>query len=589
MINSIKQISKLLGPEKRKLPFLMFMIIFLSLLELLGIGLLVPYLNNIVYGNYGIAGLSLETYLQGDEQEKFIFLSILIVAAFLFKFFCSFFLSAGITYYAQLQRINLGQRLLESHLYADFITYLSRSDSDGIYEMQTATTHYFTAIQLILKFLSDVLILLVLGAFLFSINSLILIVTMGIITSVVGIYYMISKNHLIKFGKRVNLAESNVIKICQDAFTGFREIRFLNKASFFVGLLRAELLKVGRISIWLNLHAIAPRQLLELAIVFLFVVAAMVSRSLAIDNEQFTSIAMIYVVSIFRILPLITNMTAGLSRFRGLTDSIDRLHSTIDGLTIEIENIKENFNGSRKHTKKFTDIELKNVSYLYPESKNLALNNISMRINNSEIIGISGPSGIGKTTLINLLSGLLTPTSGQVLYNGLPISGLKLRDLSIAYIPQETVSINGSILRNIVLTDDISNEVSNRVMSLLEITNLSSVVKKMPNGLDTIIGQSGAKISSGQRQRIAIARALFFNKDLLILDEATNAVDIETESLIINNIRSQNKTISMLIISHRPSSLTHCDRIYRMDINGLNEVVDRTSFFDTLKDHIDKN
>jgi len=585
MIASVRKILILVGSEKSKLPFLFVMIICLSLLELLGIGLLVPYVNNIIYGTYGFAGVSLESYFEGNEHQRFILFSTIIVGAFLFKFCFSFFLTGGVTYFAQRQRIKLGEQLLRSHLNSDFITYLNRSDSDGIYEMQTVTAHYFTAIQLLLRFLSDALILMVLSIFLFVINPLVLIITLLITFGVVGGYYLLSKNFLIDFGRRINSAESSVIEVCQDAFRGFREIRFLNKTSFFISLMRAELLKVGQVSVWLNLHAIAPRQLLELVVVLLFVVATIITRSMAVDNEQFTSVAMIYMITTFRMLPLVTNIAAGLARFRGQKDSIDRIYVTINGLAVENITPKE----SEVRVEEATDIELKNVSYCYPESKESVFNRFSMHINKGEVIGISGPSGIGKTTLINLMSGLLKPTKGQVLYNGISISDLRVNDLSIAYIPQETVSINGSILRNIVLAEDESNEIRKRVMPVAELANLGSLLKELPGGLDTVIGQSGAKISSGQKQRIAIARAIFHNKNFLILDEATNAIDVKTESSIIKNIRNQDKAISMLIISHRPSSLRHCDRIYTMDINGLSEVLDHEDFFYTLETQVDKS
>jgi ABC-type multidrug transport system fused ATPase/permease subunit len=184
-----------------------------------------------------------------------------------------------------------------------------------------------------------------------------------------------------------------------------------------------------------------------------------------------------------------------------------------------------------------------------------------------------GSSGAGKTTLVDLLLGLLTPESGQVIVDGSPIDLKKSSWQSdVGYVPQDIFLIDDTIRNNIAF-GVMNNEISEtQIDRSLELAQLSDLVRSLPNGLDTVIGERGVRLSGGQRQRIGIARALYHLPSLLVLDEATSALDLDTEKEFVETLESIHAKITMIVVSHRMSTLKYCDRVFRLDSGRLEEV-----------------
>ncbi|MDA7792369.1 ABC transporter ATP-binding protein/permease [bacterium] len=574
------KIILLLGPAKRQLPLMLVAFLTLSLTELIGIGLLIPYVNFIVHGNFPDFGTEIETYFDFESKAQeylLIAFSFVIILIFLLKFVLSLLMTRIINSFAQRQRVIMGLRLLNIFLNQDFLDYVKRSDADGVYEVQTVSAHFYGAIQLILRSFSDLLILISLVLLMFIVEPRVLILAIGSITFVVGGYLIVFRQHLINLGARSNKAESGVVGVCQDAFRGFRELRLLGKVDAFVKFLAGELEEAGRVNVQQGYHAIIPRHLVEFCIVVLFVAVFLVAYKSGIDSKQVTSVAVVYVLSSLRIVPLFTGITAAAARLRSLTDSINRLENLLAGS--KKVSTKPVAASRVLAPKQFEALQLKNVTFSYPSEEKNVFTDLSLRIKTGETIGIMGPSGAGKTTLINVIAGFLHPKEGSVFFNSQSIFEANISDLGIGYVPQETVSINSSVLKNIILGDDDTEQNRARAMNAIDAVQLGTVVADLPDGVDTSIGQSGTRISGGQRQRIAIARTLYHKKNVIILDEATNALDEATEARLLTALRIQNKMGAIIVVSHRPSTLKFCDRVLCLDDGKLKPVVDRENFF----------
>ena len=206
------------------------------------------------------------------------------------------------------------------------------------------------------------------------------------------------------------------------------------------------------------------------------------------------------------------------------------------------------------------------VSYHFRNSKKLIVSGVNLVIDPGQCVGFIGKTGSGKTTLINLIMGLFSPSIGEIRYsvNGQTCLAKDAKRLKFGYVSQNIVLVDRSIAENIALTAT-NKDMNYKYLGICsEIAELKELVENLPEGLDTFVGERGIRLSGGQRQRIAIARALYSDPSVLILDEATSALDKETEATIIDNIRNLNKKITIIMISHRTDTLKICDKIYEI-------------------------
>jgi len=222
---------------------------------------------------------------------------------------------------------------------------------------------------------------------------------------------------------------------------------------------------------------------------------------------------------------------------------------------------------------KINSFRMEKINFEYNYATNFSLNDIDLFFNKGEAIGIIGPSGSGKTTLVDILLGLIRPSSGSIYINDLKVdNGFMELQSSLAYLPQENFIIEGTLKENIALglpVDEIDNDL---VLNALDSSNLRDFVDSLPEGLDTCVGEDGVMLSGGQKQRVTLARALYFNKDIIIMDEATSALDSKNERKIIDEINSLKGEKTLIVIAHRLSTVQNCDRIYKLECGKIQKV-----------------
>ena len=278
-------------------------------------------------------------------------------------------------------------------------------------------------------------------------------------------------------------------------------------------------------------------------------------------NELLPNLTLL-IILLVRFLPAFSLINQSLNRLRVLKVSIDLI----------AKELSLNFGPRQKITKLSDENELlslnreisfKNVSFKYPESKKLILDNISLNIKKGDFIGIIGESGSGKTTLINLLCGLLDPNEGSILFDDKDIKKNSVNKI-IGYVPQDIFLLDETIKNNIAFGIDEKDIDDKNIIEAIKISNLSNFLDNNDLGIESSVGNLGIKLSGGQRQRIGIARAIYKNSPLLVLDESTSSLDINAESEFINEIKNLKSKLTIIFVSHRISALKYCDNIYKL-------------------------
>jgi ABC-type bacteriocin/lantibiotic exporter with double-glycine peptidase domain len=269
----------------------------------------------------------------------------------------------------------------------------------------------------------------------------------------------------------------------------------------------------------------------------------------------------LYFVAFIRLLPSVNRILNAIETHRYALPALKIVYNDLKPIKFKkITSIQHNIFFKK-------NIKFKNVYFSFSKDKNI-FNNINLEIKYGDKIGIVGESGIGKTTLVNLISGLLEPTKGSILSDGTNVhKNIKSWQSNVGYIYQSTFLMNDTVENNISFNSKKDDLHYQKISKIIKLIKLNSLISKLPNGLNTIVGDDGAKLSGGQIQRIGIARALYFDRKLLICDEITNSLDNISENSVINSLKTIDKTI--IIISHKIKNLDFCSKIYEIRQNKL--------------------
>ena len=378
-----------------------------------------------------------------------------------------------------------------------------------------------------------------------------------------------------------------MIQGVNEGLEGLKEIRILGKEGYFHNIVKKNAIQYSKINVKSMVLSSIPKYMMELLMVTFIVTIVLVNLVLSQELKSLLPTLSVFGVAAIRLVPSSNQIMTSIVQIRSGKNSIELLYSDLKKFKgrqkTGIDKIKPTFkNDFDSDIKSFESLIFDEISYKYPDSDIKVLRNISIKIKSGESIGVIGPSGSGKTTLIDIMLGLLEPRSGSIIVNGEKIGVKNSRwNNRVAYLPQQIFLIDNTLRNNIALGEE-ENEISDvKVMNAIDQVKLMEVVNQLPNGLDTILGERGVRLSGGQRQRIALARAFYHNRDVLILDESTSALDSKTENEIVKEMRQLKGKKTIIIIAHRLSSLKHCDRIYKLE-NGC--IVDVGSYQKIIED-----
>ncbi|MBR7096843.1 MAG: ABC transporter ATP-binding protein [Alistipes sp.] len=376
----------------------------------------------------------------------------------------------------------------------------------------------------------------------------------------VWIYYSFVKERLLKYGAEENQAQREKFRNVAESFRGYTDVEISNAFPQIISSFnRATDRLVAMRKRDATLSNI-PQGITETSLAA--GMAALIIIGAFMPERKIGLVFGLFAVAAVRLLPSIRNILTSLTAIRYNLHTIDTL-SDISNDKMEIDNSSERIHLHQQ-------MEVRNISFRYTKNAQSVIEDFSLTIKQGERIGLRGASGAGKSTLMNLLLGLYAPDKGEILIDGIKLDQTTRRKWqnSVGYVPQSVFLLDSTLLENIALGVPSEEIDRKRVMEVLKMASLTEFVERLPDGLDSSIGEAGCRVSGGERQRIGIARALYKRPDILFFDEATSSLDRTTEQSInssIEELSRNNRNITIVAIAHRETSLEYCDRIINIE------------------------
>jgi ABC-type multidrug transport system fused ATPase/permease subunit len=542
--------------SKRQLYKIFYLILIASILEVLGVGLIIPLMNIILDNNSHVFSLF-------SLEFNYILKNFEIYALFFFILF--YFLKTIFLTYLSYKRSFFSasnQKLISSNLYSGYLkqNYSDHQNEKSSEHIRNITQDAILFSQVISAYLLlateiSVLIAIIFLLILFNTKVTILIF---LITSIFSYFiFYIPNKKLKKWGEQRQLHDSKRIKFIQDAYSSFKEIKILSLEKYFIDHFNFHNGKSADIIAKNSFVGQLPRLFLEFFGVLCICIFASGLIYFNRDYKEIFTLIILYTVAGIRIMPSFNKIIISLQKIKFSSSAIYLLDFELNKIKIV-----NDYNDKKEKILFQKKIEITNLKFKYKDKEDPTLKSINITINYGETVGILGASGAGKSTLINLITGLYLPSDGFIKVDGVNIhQNINAWQSNIGYVPQNIYLSNESIKSNIAygINQDEINE--NFINYALEAANLKNFVNELSHGIETPVGELGDKISGGQKQRIGIARALYFKPKLLILDEATNALDQETEKNVIEELRVLKGSITIIFVTHRLTTLALCDKI----------------------------
>jgi ABC-type multidrug transport system fused ATPase/permease subunit len=459
----------------------------------------------------------------------------------------------------------LSQSLFSIYLRQPYMFHLQRNSSTLMRNAKNATSVVTCGVDPFLVLLTDGLVAIAMFALLIAVEpvgTLAVLLVFGLSTFV---FQRTTRRRIDNWGYQVDYHETKILQHLQEGFGGAKDVKVLGRENEFLSQHEKHLGESIRINRIYNVILTLPRSFMEIITIvgLCLLVVSMVVRGR--ELADIVPILGLFAAAAFRVMPSINRLlmaTQTLIFNRSIIASVykDFLLDGPDSLSLKSE------------TKFATQLELTDVSFKYPTAANASLQNVSLVVKRGEAVGFVGPSGAGKSTLVDVILGLFAPTSGVVKVDGQDVQqNLRNWQNQIGYVPQAIYLTDDTLRRNVAFGLNDENIDDNLVRNAIRLAQLEEFVATLPEKLETVVGERGVRLSGGQRQRIGIARALYHNPSVLVLDEATSSLDTPTEHGVMQAVQALQGSKTVLIVAHRLSTVEYCDRLYKIENARITE------------------
>ncbi|MFP4386789.1 MAG: ABC transporter ATP-binding protein [Alphaproteobacteria bacterium] len=572
-MSRFKKLWKLLELEQKKYAVILFLFIVLgTLMEIVGLGLVVPLVSLMSSPDAldeQLSWLPLPEIFSGYTHEQLVFTILgLMVLIYTVK-------TGFLTLLAWMQasfnlktQADLSKKMLHSYLNRSHLSFQQDHSTSYVQNVNNETQiliqqGFGAAIEIIM----NALLLIIAAIVLLMIEPIATLIVLCAISIAFWLFQALSKIRVYHWGKIRKEHESLRLKTLQQALFSAKEIKLKNKSDFFINNFHQHSLNLIHSGRWQSTFRKIPKYFFELLAIIGLVAAIIYMILDGKELSQITPVIALFAAVFIKIMPSVNAILTGLHSMRYIDGTISLIYNELSQSTNETPE-QGHLNTQNIHNIAFDDI-----SFSYSKNGPHILKNIQLEFPHGSSIGIIGSSGAGKSTLIDIFLGLLRPDEGTVKVNEQDIqSCLRQWQNRIGYVPQSIYLLDDTLRRNIAFGENDEEIIEENVLHAIKDAQLETFVNKLPDGLNTVIGEDGGYISGGEKQRIALARALYHKPDILVLDEATSSLDMTTEKNIMNAVYALRGQRTIFIVTHRLSTVEKCDILLEIEDGRIKSV-----------------
>ena len=566
---------------KIKLFFLIFLLIFVALIEMVVLALIPLYVALLINPTkeLEIINININDLVSNFYSENIVIaFSIILIFAFTSKLVFVLFSNYFELNLIKIIRLNFSKKLFSTYLQKSYSYFINTNTSELsrniIKEVHEASSFLRSCITILREFfiLFVILVLLILYDPIASFISFVTLVIFALL------FYLNTDKKLKKIAEKRVFSSKKIFEIISETFGGIRDVKIFAKEKFFLNNFNKQNNIYENNLMIRDLISKLPRIFFEFIAILILVLITFLFFYLNKNSADILPSLALMTVCILRLVPSFSSLNSSLTHINSHQISFDLLLGEI--IFKESKNTKVENTVSQKHNNinlgEQTSIQISDLNYSYDQKKTKALDGISLSVDKGEMIGVIGKSGSGKTTLINIILGLLNPKHGKISINGASQTKEKT---TISYVPQDIFLLDDTLRKNIAFGEEEEDIKDDKVLKCIEEVKLTKLIDKSDKGINMIVGERGTKLSGGEKQRLGIARALYKNPAILVLDEATSSLDYETENEIVRSIFNLKGKHTTIIVAHRLSTVQICNRVLLMengkikDIGDLNELL----------------
>lgn len=567
-ISSLKKIIRITEKKDFQILLIIFLLTFANMaIETIGIAMVIPLLSFLTdsnfLDNYEIINNLVFSIFKNNEQISYLYFSLIfLILLFVIKFFFVIIFNKIKFYFIYSVSINLQYRMLKKYMFSNWEFLTNNNSAFLIRNIQSEIGLMKGQVyQPLIDLFSEIILSLGITVLLVLYEpklSLILLIVFGTSGLLINLIFRKKLNNLSV--ERLKYA-GDALKSLMETFSIIKEIKIYNKYNFFLEkynyLNRFHANIIMRVSN-INLY---PRNFLEMISVILLSTLIVLSLKSGISFDKLLVLIGLYVASAYKLLPSLNKILSGIQNLRIGEKVLDNIYDQLENKNfIEENNLLDN-----NEIKFEKEIFLKNFSFNFKKGSQKIISNANLKIGKNENIGIVGKSGVGKSTTINFILGLLSPTEGQLLVDGIEINSASLNwRKKIGYIGQSFNLLDDDIYQNILFGYPRDENNLIKAKKLIDKCELNELEKNLNLQKNKSLGEKASKLSGGEIQRIGIARALFNSPEVLIMDEATNSLDKLTEKKILDMIYKLSQKITLIMISHNIENLNRCDKVFEL-------------------------
>ena len=570
MIDSLKKVYQLLPPgDNYKLAVLFIMMLIASVIEVVGIGMVPVFVSLVIDSDWVLAQPVIGPFLESQgvttPQRLVVWgATALIIIYFLKNLYMIFYEYLRINFMLN-RHVYLQNRLFNAYMRSKYTFFIRRNSSELLRNVSSEVGRVIDGtVKPILVISLNLLMTVVIITGLLFVEPLITISGILVFGSAAYIYLKATKRKIRQYGSESLTYRQLMTMAILQGLGGFKDAKVLNREKHFLNEYHQNARKHKSYDLWRAILNALPVHMIELlaltGILFVAIIMVLQFREM---NSIITVLAL-YGAAITKLKPSVNHIIQNVNSLRYNVFSVEAIYDDLIMLESKEVHLRK-IDTDRQPLILKDSIEITNLEYYYPGNSEPAIRNIHITIPKNSAVAFVGSSGVGKTTLVDVILGLLEPQKGSVMVDGENIfKDIRAWQRNIGYIPQFIYLTDDTIRNNIcfgIPPEEIDEE---QLWSALETAQLAEFVQKLEEGLNTFVGERGVRLSGGQRQRIGIARALYHNPQVLVMDEATSALDNITEKYVVKSIEKLRGDKTLIMIAHRLTTVQHCDTIYMM-------------------------